>query len=116
MSHDGNEPDRAAKNESLFREVNERVAALHERFGAGVSDHDGFGFVCECADPSCTDSITMSLAEYERVRSDPAAFVIVSGHQQEEVERVVSLHDGYAVVRKIGRAGALATADDPRNA
>jgi hypothetical protein len=39
-----------AKTESLFRDVNERIATAAGQFGS-----DDAEFVCECADPTCVE-------------------------------------------------------------
>ena len=39
--------ERAARNEALFRRVNERVQEVNEAFGAILEEGD---FFCECAD------------------------------------------------------------------
>ena len=41
--------DRLARNEALFREVNERVREVGERAGLDMID-----FICECGDADCT--------------------------------------------------------------
>ena len=102
--------ERQARNEALFREVNERVADVSNQVdGPGEID-----FLCECADESCTEAITLRLADYESVRSDPRQFVIIEGHAVPTIERVVAEDDGHAVVRKTGAAGRFAEATDPR--
>jgi hypothetical protein len=89
------EAEKIARNEALFREVNERIAETAERF-----DADEASFVCECADPACTERVDVTLEEYERVRSDGATFLLVPGHEDERVESVIELGDGHAVVEK----------------
>jgi hypothetical protein len=75
---------RIAHTEALFRDVNERIAETAQRFGA-----DETQFVCECADPACTERVPATLDEYERVRQDGAHFLLVPGHEDTRVERVV---------------------------
>jgi hypothetical protein len=53
-----------ARNEALFREVNERIAESAERF-----DSERAEFVCECADQEGTERVEATLVEYERVRA-----------------------------------------------
>lgn len=104
---------RIGENEVVFREVNERLRELGESFSL-VSELTEF--VCECANTSCTERVPMPLADYEHIRSDPKWFLIVSGHEEADYERVIEEKDGYAVVEKNpgGPAGA-AIRDDPRN-
>jgi hypothetical protein len=105
---------RAARNQSLYREVNERIEELHERFDAARSA--GATWVCECADPECSEPMELTLGEYEELRSHPNRFAVIPGHVLEGVEYVVDAHDGYVVVEKVGPAGAYAAELDPRRA
>jgi hypothetical protein len=103
--------ERAARNQSLFREVNERLQELASNYqgttGTAV-------FSCECADLSCIEQIDMTLDEYEAVRSDPNQFLVLAGHVVTNVENIVGEHDGFVVVAKIGEGAAIAAAADPR--
>jgi len=77
------EPEvRIAKTESLFRDVNERIAESTQRLEPG-----GAAFVCECADPDCTEQVEAPLGVYEEVRSDGAQFLLAPGHEDERIER-----------------------------
>jgi hypothetical protein len=88
----------AARTEAIFREVNEAIAKTAESFEA----HEAV-FLCECADPDCARRLTASLATYERVRSDGTHFLLVAGHAQPSVERVIRHGKGYEVVEKFGK-------------
>jgi hypothetical protein len=92
---DSSEGEKIARTESLFREVNERIAESAERF-----DAEGTKFVCECADPTCTHRVEATLDEYERVRQDGATFLLVNGHEDERIEAVVREDGDRAVVAK----------------
>lgn len=85
----------AARTEAIFREVNEAIAKTAENFEAEEAD-----FVCECADPDCAHRVTASLENYEQVRSDGTHFLLVPGHDEPTVERVISRTPGYWVVEK----------------
>ena len=91
-----NEHERRATTEALFRDVNERIAESAERFDAEETD-----FVCECADTNCTHRVTATLAEYEEVREDPTTFLLVPGHEQGDIERVVADRGRFHVVEKL---------------
>jgi len=86
------------RTEALFRDVNERIAESAQRFEA-----DSTQFVCECADPSCTERVEATLDEYEAVRADGATFMLASGHEQKDIERVVSDRGRFNVVEKVQR-------------
>jgi hypothetical protein len=88
--------ERIARTESLFRGVNERIAASARRFGG-----DDASFVCECDDPQCTERVRATLAEYEQVREDGARFLIASGHENDEVERVRVVGPRFSLVEKV---------------
>ena len=94
---------RVARNEALFREVNERVKELN--VGLHVDTPE---WVCECPDVECVQQIPLSLADYERIRRIPTHFLVLPGHVYAAVERVVEEHEGYVVVEKHGNAGAEA--------
>ena len=96
---------RAARNEALFREVNENIAGLEERYGATATQPV---FVCECANQGCTDQLAVDLETYERVRQEPRFFFVLPGHQSPEIERVVETRRDYLVVQKTGEAGEIA--------
>jgi hypothetical protein len=108
MAIDRNE--RAARNQSLFREVNERVVGLEQ---GGLQEITGDGklvhAICECANAGCHEQIELDVEAYLRVRSSPIRFVILAGHEWPDVEDVVSEDDGYIVVEKLGESGELAT-------
>ena len=103
---------RIGLNEAVFREVNERVRAINDEFGARL---DTAEFVCECGETSCTERIRLSLSEYEAVRAEPTHFAIKDGHEIPDVEDVVERCDGYIVVaKKAGDPAELARSVDPR--
>jgi len=95
---------RAARNEALFREVNENIARLEERHGT-TSDPV---YICECANAACAEQIAIDAETYSRVRAGARYFFVKAGHQEAELERVVETHDDYLVVEKTGAAGDVA--------
>ena len=103
--------ERIARNETLFREVNERI----EDVSRSVGLRESLEFLCECGIPDCPQPILLSRAEYEAVRADPRHFVIVPGHEHPEFERVIEQNERYAVVEKDGEAEEIAEATDPRS-
>lgn len=101
-------PERKAKNESVFREVNDRI----EDAAAELGVPGEASFVCECSDAACTDMVSMSLSEYNEVRSVGRRFATLPGHEDPSVEHVVARTERFSVVEKIGIAGAIADALD----
>jgi len=88
---------RLGLNEALFRDVNERLEELGESFGMGDEQTD---FVCECANPACTERIAMTLDEYEHVRADPTHFAVRPGHIEAEIEVVLAENERFLLVEK----------------
>jgi hypothetical protein len=107
--------ERAATNQSLFREVNERVSELNKEHGLWVTLSD---WICECADPACTERIGLTPQQYERVRKNPTQFIVAPSaeHVVFDVERVVEQRERYWVVSKVGEAASVAMRLDPRSA
>jgi len=101
---------RAAKNQSLFRDVNERIEELSEKFDARAM----VSFVCECALKDCVERLEMTHGEYEVLRRVPTHFAVKSGHEIEGVEEIVDYTHRYVVVEKLGVGGLRALKLDPR--
>jgi len=101
--------ERIAKNETLWREVNERIR--------DVTKYEGdVEFLCECGDPTCAEPIAMSISEYEEVRSEATHFLVVPGHVIPDIEHVVDSNDRYEIVAKrAGEPAAIAIENDPRS-
>jgi hypothetical protein len=104
---------KAAKNQSLFREVNERIKQVGEKSKAWTYNQEA---ICECADDSCSERLAVDQAEYEAVRQIPTRFLVFPSedHVFEDVERVVMKDERYWVVEKIDQAASVATKFDPR--
>jgi hypothetical protein len=104
---------RLAKNETLFREVNERI----EQAVGGSDRGDGhvYEFLCECSNSDCTLLLPLTIGEYEAVRSDSRQFIVAPGHDLPEIEAVVARGGGYQVVRKQGEAAEYVAERDPRS-
>jgi hypothetical protein len=106
---------RQARNESLFREVNERIAELGERAEARAPDGT-VDFLCECGEEGgCGQRVRVPAEVYERVRQQDDRFLVRPGHETPELERAVEWTDDYVVVDKIPEAEPY-VADDPRGA
>jgi hypothetical protein len=105
---------RVARNEALFREVNERIKEINEEMTDAAGERSDF--LCECGDEGCTKAVSMTLSEYEAVREDGKRFAVLRGHEIPDVERVVFQSDRYAVVEKEPPAAArIALETDPRS-
>jgi hypothetical protein len=100
---------RIVRNETIFREVNERIQEVSPDAAA-----DHVEFVCECGNRGCVETIRMTQGEYEALRADPVLFGILPGHEIPEVEVVVADHERYLTVRKLPEEQEVARETDPR--
>jgi hypothetical protein len=100
--------ERLAMNETVFREMNERVTE-----GDDAVDDATLEVYCECANLDCIERLTLTSDEYRQARSDPAQFVVSVGHEVLDVEEVVVSTDRFEIVRKHQRAGRVATLLQP---
>jgi len=91
-----------ARNEALLRTVNDRIKAIDQDAGAWTDPKQRFWFQCECGNTdTCNERLEMTLAEYERVRSERDRFAVHPGHQTVELERIVEMSDRFLIVDKI---------------
>lgn len=102
--------ERLAKNEILFRAVNERLDEL----GEAAPWSKKTDYLCECSDTSCIEIVELTQDEYERVRSRPTVFVVVPGHQQPEIEKVIEENEGFLLVEKVVAVEEVID-EDPRS-
>jgi|SRR5215204_3164976 len=103
---------RLGLNEAVFREVNERVEEIHQTLGSADGTLD---IICECGALTCTERLSVPIAEYERVRSDPTHFLLQFGHEDPTVERMIENHETYIIVEKEGTdVEEIVEATDPR--
>lgn len=99
---------RAASLEVNGRRVNEAIERGGEDQGSAV-------FVCECGHLGCNETLELSTAEYEAVRTDFDRFLIVPGHEIDEVDEVVERQSRYlVVVKREPEAKVLAQVTDER--
>jgi hypothetical protein len=95
--------ERAARNEEVFRSVNEYIEKAADRHGRSVP----LRFHCECGHAACFETIDLLPAAYEQVTNGGGyRFIVLSGHEELTIERIVESHDGWLVVEKFGDARA----------
>jgi hypothetical protein len=102
--------ERAARNEEIFRGVNERIEEGAERHGVETQ----LSFHCECGSASCVETMELLPAEYERVVRERYRFVVIPGHEVSEIERVVERGSRFLVVEKVGEARLQIDRDHPQ--
>lgn len=87
---------RAARNQSLFRAVNERIVEINDRFGG--NDVDTIAISCECGDAGCAELLRIDVEAYAAVRNSPGSFAVLADHVDPDLEHVLGRKNGYAVV------------------
>jgi hypothetical protein len=101
--------ERAARNEVLFRDVNEQV----DRLSGRLVESAEVDLVCECSDDACIERLEVPRDVYASVRSNPRRFIVARGHES-DVERVVDRAPSWTIVEKTGAAGRIAEESRPR--
>jgi hypothetical protein len=94
---------RDTRNQVFFREVNERIAEAGTDM---FSEDEQRELLCECGRIDCTERFSMTFAEYRRVRQSPRRFIVVPGHEDAAVERVVERRPGCWIVETFATATA----------
>jgi hypothetical protein len=102
--------ERAARNEEIFRSVNARIEEGVERHGVATA----VPYHCECGDSSCFETVALMPSEYQHVLHERYRFMIVPGHENPAIERVVEDHSTHLVVEKIGEARDQLDRDHPQ--
>jgi hypothetical protein len=104
--------ERAARNESLFRDVNERIKSTASNISPMFTE-----FICECADDSCFEHVSLTSEEYSSVRKmGPVFFIVRPGHEAADIERVVGGEaERFEIVEKQDVAAEVATELDHRS-
>jgi hypothetical protein len=112
MTEMNTQAERIARNEALFRQVNEQVESLNDAFGTLANR---MIVVCECGSDTCIEQIDLTREEYEGVRQDSAQFVVKPGHLLDRFEYVTAKADRYWIIKKeAGEPQQVAADLDPR--
>ena len=108
--------EKEARSQVLFREVNERIEQLSEQFAENGGGVVRDSFICECGNQECTESISLTRAEYEQIRGYANRFAVALDHENPETETIVEQNECFAVVESYaGEASQIARETDPRS-
>jgi hypothetical protein len=108
--------ERLALNEARVREVNETIERANQKLGPAPGEHElGLNILCECGTRGCDQIVEISSSVYQAVRAEPTQFVVVHGHVQPQIERLVEERRAFAVVEKVGAAAEVAELTDPED-
>jgi surfactin synthase thioesterase subunit len=98
---------RLLENEVIFKQINKDIDGfLHDM---DVEKVLRAPFYCECSDLHCTQRIEISAAAYEAVHRNPKHFILVNGHEEPTIEKVLERRSDYTIVEKLRE---LPTADE----
>jgi hypothetical protein len=109
--------DKGAQERLERRAVNAEINGrrVNEAIERGGVEGDRAVFVCECGYVGCNTTVELSIADYEAVRTDFDRFLVVPGHEIDEIDRVVERHTEHlVVVKREPEAKAAAHATDDR--
>ncbi len=87
---------RFRKNEQTFANANEQIRASAEQF----EFDEAVPFLCECSDVECAATIALPLTTYREARARGDVFILLSGHDDPRVERVVGQAAEHILVEK----------------
>ncbi|HZQ88616.1 MAG TPA: hypothetical protein VFA42_01265 [Gaiellaceae bacterium] len=102
--------ERAARNEEIFRGVNEQIEEGAEQHAVSSL----LPFHCECGRASCVETIEIPPARYAAIVRERYRFVVLPGHEQPQIERIVESEPEFIVVEKIGEAREQIDRDHPQ--
>jgi hypothetical protein len=101
---------RAARNEEVFRDVNERI----EEGAAQHAVSAALPFHCECGRASCFETIEIPPGRYASIVGERYHFIVLPEHVEERIERIVETGNTFVVVEKIGEAREQIDDDHPQ--
>jgi hypothetical protein len=97
----------------MYRAVNREIEQVSEELGEG--QHDRLEVLCECGQDGCSETLDLTVAEYDDAHAQRDRFVVAPGHEDEQIEHVVTRTERYLVVDKFGEAERVAEAEERRD-
>lgn len=93
---------RLTGNEVVCRRLNGRIEELNRvaQMVEEPPEAEQAAFLCECSLTECRERIPMSADAYARAHATRDRFIVIPGHETEEVEQVVTRRTDYLVVVK----------------
>jgi hypothetical protein len=101
---------RAARNEEVFRAVNERIEEGAEQHAV----EGALPFHCECGRASCVETIEIPPGRYAAIVRERYRFVVIPGHEEPDIEHTLETDSAFLVVEKIGEARDQIDRDHPQ--
>lgn len=105
---------RLAENELVYKRLNQQVKknfdevnALAEKHGqpefmiSKQIEEQPLHFYCECSEIHCAQRIVLSQHDYSEAHKLRKHFIVVPGHENPLIERVIRTEQHYKVVEKL---------------
>jgi hypothetical protein len=100
---------RLAENEAVFRAANDAIDG-----NLAETREEELPYLCECGVSTCFQRVLLARHEYAAVRSHPARFFVVPGHEDLSAgEVVIEQTSRYSVVEKVGDVRKIVDRNDP---
>ena len=101
---------RLAENEVIFRQANETVQKNFNELEK-LAKEDGqesfikrfdkpLYFYCECSDEKCQKRVMVKPSKYNQIHKERDQFIMIPGHEQKDIEHVITKTRNYCVVKK----------------
>jgi hypothetical protein len=104
--------DRVSRNEAVYRAVNREIEQTSEELGEGP--HGRLEVICECGEDGCSETLDLTVQEYDEAHVQRDRFVVAPGHEDGKIEHVVKRSERYLVVDKFGEAERVSEAEERR--
>jgi hypothetical protein len=103
--------ERVSQNEAVYRAVNREIEQATK---SAEGSHGRLEVICECGRDDCSATLDLSVDEYDDAHRQRDQFVIMPGHEDDQIEHVVMRTERYLVVGKFGEAERVAEAEERR--
>ncbi|HEX7260135.1 MAG TPA: hypothetical protein VF272_04360 [Candidatus Saccharimonadia bacterium] len=91
-----------AENELIFKKHNERIKRGVEKLVAQSKVDDlTLNLFCECSNEKCQKMVAVSTSDYDRVHRNNRYFIVLRGHENMQVEKVIEKNSHFSVVEKL---------------
>ena len=87
---------RLSEAHKIARELNERTRDTAKPSGPDTSVR----FLCECGNEGCTETVELSLDEFEAIRWRERVYVVTPGHENPDAELVVDEDERFVLVER----------------
>jgi len=101
----GSPGERQVRSQVLVRDVNRRIlleVLKAQNLDLSTDGNHETEFVCECSREGCNETVSLTVNEYEGVRSSDTVFAVLPGHETPEVMDTLLTNKRFSLVEKRG--------------